>query len=338
MKEISANYSRRPTLSDIAKRANVSTWTVSQALRGSKSIGVDTIDRIVKIAAEIGYRPNQAARALVSSKSNMVAIWLQASDRGFSSYYAQIQYHLQYTAREYGYQCIAEEYILDEHLNPDFTKLLNWAIDGVILCDVPDIVKLRNTVDPNGLLPMVTIGSWEVSNTVDNIEIDLFPGSVSAVKHLLASGCNRIAFVSPMPFDTRYQAYEKIIHEAGKQTECIIVSHNNRKSAITALREFIETHGMPDGLFCQNDDFAIACYKCLCDMGIRVPEDVCIVGCDGIRETEYLPAKISTLIIPMHQIASTAMKFLRNRMENPGLSLQKELVTPQLEIRDSSSR
>lgn len=317
----------------------MSTWAVSHALRGGKSVNAETRARIVKIAGDLGYRPNQAARALVSARTNMVAIWLPDRTGEFSPYYARLQHYMLLAARKYGYYCFVEDYIFDERGNPDFTQLINLAVDGVILCDVPGVQSIRQSVDPNGRLPMVSVGSYAIEAGIDHITVDLYPGSVDAVKHLIAAGCRRVALVGSLPLEARFDAYAGVVRAAGLREECIIIpDYNNRKSITAGLLNYVHSRGMPDGLFCENDDAAIACYRAFCEMGVRVPEDVCIVGCDGIEETEYLPTQISTIVTPLKELADTAWKLLTKRIEDPTIPLQEHLITPRLEVRASSSR
>jgi LacI family transcriptional regulator len=95
---------------------------------------------------------------------------------------------------------------------------------------------------------------------------------------------------------------------------------------------------MPDAFFCHNDEAAMWCYKTLTDLGIRIPEDVGIVGCDGIPEGGYLPADLTSIVIPMQDVCSTAWTYLLARIADRNSAVQRTVVTPQLVVRASSLR
>ena len=105
-----------------------------------------------------------------------------------------------------------------------------------------------------------------------------------------------------------------------------------------SIQEFIRGQGCPEAIFCHSDDVALGIYRGLRDMQLRVPQDVALVGCDGIQDTEYLESPITTLVQPIAEICETAWRFLLQRLENPGLDRQQAVLQPGLAIRESSRR
>jgi LacI family transcriptional regulator len=126
--------------------------------------------------------------------------------------------------------------------------------------------------------------------------------------------------------------------EAGKQVEYIITPDEHRRSVASPLTDYIERHGCPDGLFCFNDDMAIGAYRTLKDLGRRIPDDVALVGCDGIDDLKYLDPRVSTIVQPLEHMCMIAWTFLERRIKNNALPLQHITVQPKLEIRESSQR
>lgn len=90
-----------------------------------------------------------------------------------------------------------------------------------------------------------------------------------------------------------------------------------KSSARTYIKEYIKAHGMPDALLCRNDDIAIGAYRGLCDMGIKVPEQVCITGCDGTEHMKYLEVPITTIEILSTELSKRALELMLKRIKNP---------------------
>jgi DNA-binding LacI/PurR family transcriptional regulator len=102
------------------------------------------------------------------------------------------------------------------------------------------------------------------------------------------------------------------------------------------VRDHVAAHGPAEALFCFSDEGAIGAYRGLRDLGLRVPDDVALVGCNGDLDTEYLDVPISTLVCPGEEMCAQAWQFLQQRMSHPDLPRQAALLLPKLEIRESS--
>ena len=97
-------------------------------------------------------------------------------------------------------------------------------------------------------------------------------------------------------------------------------------------------NGCPEALFCHSDDVAVGIYRGLCDLKLRVPEEVALVGCDGIQDTEYLECPLTTLVQPVAKMCSKAWQFLVRRLEKPGTHRQSAVFKPVLAVRESTMR
>jgi DNA-binding LacI/PurR family transcriptional regulator len=126
--------------------------------------------------------------------------------------------------------------------------------------------------------------------------------------------------------------------EAGRPPEILLVTHHSRADARLALRKHIEARGCPDGLFCFNDDVALGASRAIRENGLRVPEDVALIGHDGIEDAEYLDCPLTTLVQPVQEMTALAWRFLRRRMDDPTLPPQQALLKTQLVVRASTQR
>lgn len=131
---------------------------------------------------------------------------------------------------------------------------------------------------------------------------------------------------------------ETALAQTGREPEYILAPDDTRRSVGGVLKDYIARRGAPDGLFCFNDDMAIGAFRALRDLGLRIPDDVALVGCDGIEDAAYLDPPLTTIVQPLEEMCATAWQFLERRLLQPLLPLQQVTLEPSLEIRGSSRR
>lgn len=337
------------TIKDVAAHAEVAVSTASYVLNNKpKAISSATRERVWTAARELGYRPNPAARSLVTKRTRMVALWIMDMASAFS---ARVIAEIQAQARQHGYEMLVSE-IHDESFSvPSLpgteTPQRNvrqslWHVDGVITYLGLSNHHVALDSRPLRQVPLVTLGSFPLEGA-DFVGVELSAGAQEAVRRLQGAGCRRIAYVVPdkvnLPGDARREAYFTAIQETGLTPRVIVVPQNPtmemRAAARLAVREDVRRQEAPDGLFCFNDECAIGAYRGLRDAGLRVPEDVSIIGCNGIEDTKYLDSPLSTLVLPVQEMCRAAWQFLEQRIEAPDTAPQQVIMAPHLEIRES---
>jgi len=132
--------------------------------------------------------------------------------------------------------------------------------------------------------------------------------------------------------------YKLLMEEIGQPVEFIITPQETRQAVGPSLKEHIRKHGHPDGLFCFNDNMAIGALRALRDLDLRIPQDVALIGCDGIDDSAYLDPSLTTIAQPLEEMCEIAWSFLEARMKNPDLPVQQATLYPTLEIRGSSMK
>jgi LacI family transcriptional regulator len=326
------------TLQDIAGRAGVSKMTVSAVLSGrTKNVFVSeaTRQRVLALADEMGYRPNVAARALSTGRTNVVEFWAQnVNNPYFNAVFHAARRHL--LAHDLS---IA---LFEASVGAPALPGPAWPSDGTLVFDCPwRPEKLQERLDSKGAAhrPYVTLGTYH-DPSGDYVAVDLYPGVVNAVEHLLARSRRRVAYLvdlaSNYPEEVRCRAYADTTRFAGAEPDYLVSPDNSRATTRVFMREYVRTYGCPDGLFCHNDLMAVGAYRGLCDLGIRVPDDVMIVGCDGIEELEYLECPISTVSQPVEEMCELASRFLHARIEEADRPPQQQVLKAQLVVRQSS--
>jgi LacI family transcriptional regulator len=130
------------------------------------------------------------------------------------------------------------------------------------------------------------------------------------------------------------------MRKAGLESEFIYYPLTEEQRPVTRqlIHEYCRQHGCPEAIFCHSDDAALGVYRGLCDLKLRVPEDVALAGCDGIQDTEYLECPLTTLVQPVEKMCVTAWEFLLRRLSQPKLKLQRAILKPELAIRESTER
>lgn len=327
---------------EVAQRAGVSRTTVSFVLNGrddSGRIPPATRERVLRAAEELGYSPNHIARVLLSGRSYLINLLVR---HVHPTFFSRAIESFNGVLRDSGYDLrIQETAAWTEGHWSDISRD-RWPVDGTIVIEEASLVPLLARAG-QGSYPIVNVGSAFCTD-IDHVGIDLYAGTLEAVRHLLATGRRRIAFVGPTHADssTRWAGYIDEMR-ANDLPPCPIFTEPDwklpdRARARRAVDRFLESNRCPDAVYCFNDENAIGALRALKDRGVRVPEDVAIVGCDDIDETEYHDPPLSTLHYPYDEAARLAWEFLRKRIENPDATpLQSIVLKPELVIRQSSS-
>ncbi|HEU5123209.1 MAG TPA: LacI family DNA-binding transcriptional regulator [Verrucomicrobiae bacterium] len=324
------------TQAQIARKLGVSRQLVTFALSGYPQISQESRERILAAAEEMGYRPNPYARALRKGRSGIIGLWIPD----------QISTHYTHVARELNrlVKAAKHELIVSEvSIAKDQQMLSHVPMDGIIVVDAPDQASLYRKTPQALRVPIVSMGVNCIENA-DAVQIDLLAGTLEVMKHLISSGFRRIAhatFVQKnFPGAARRMGYVQAMREAKLKPEFIYYPLTEEQRPITRklIQDYIRDNGKPDAIFCHSDDVAIGIYRGLCDMKLRVPDDIALVGCDGIQDTEYLECPLTTLVQPVASMCAAGWQFLVERIEESDTKPQKVVLKPSLVIRDSSHR
>lgn len=327
-------------ITQLAARLNLSKGTVSRILNDRTApFAAETRLRVIAAAAEMGYRPNPIARALATGRTGSVAFWIRNLRTSYRARVAQV-FEAQQEARAYRLIIRLFGRDLEQGNGGSGVLTLSESVDGIVTHGPPPTNWVHLAENASKRTPIIYTGTIPDPDAPDWVGVDLAGVSRQAVEHLLASGRKRIAHLTPYPThspgDERTQAYSSVMAQAGLAPEMLRVESALRADIRQSVRDYITSQGCPEALFCYNDESAIAAYRALCDLGLRVPDDIALVGCDGIEDTEYLAVPISTIVLPTVETCRLAWQFLERRMQDPDAPPQRIVLQPTFVIRESS--
>ncbi len=324
------------TIKQIAECVGVSPSTVSRVLsgRGERLISEQTRQRVLRAAEELGYQPHLAARSLVTGRTSTVALWMYHL---YTAFHAQVVHLVETSLWRSGYEMLIRQ--VGHQSEP---PRHGWGrVDGIIGFECVGALRCVQKHSRRRPVPVVSMGAYYLAD-VDHVGVDLYTGTAQAVQHLIQQGCRRVTYLvnaeSRHPGDARRDAYDAVMEEAGLRREYIVSVDQSRAAAAAAVAAHVEQFGLPDAIFCHNDEMALGAYRSLRLLGVRVPEDVALVGCDGIEDTEYVEVPLTTIRQPLEEMCRLACEFLQRRMAQPDIPLQSAVLLPQLLVRESSLR
>ena len=330
---------RRSTIRDIAAAVGTSPATVSKVLteRGDDLISDTTRQRIRDMARELGYSPNLAARALVTGRTHCIALWAET----LADYHSMVANVLLDVVRPSHYEMVITDVVKHPDWHAHFQRNAPWPVDGIIALDSPQSVEAYLATSAGRNAPVVSIGAYYVAHT-DHVGVDLGAGVREAARHLAEQDCERIAHLTcghgMRPGDARRLAYEDTMRELGREPLFLVTDESSREDARLLVHHLARRGDLPDALLCFNDEIAIGAYRGLIEMGVRIPDDVALTGCDGILDTAYFNPPITTIIQPVNELCQAAWECLKKRLDRPDIPLQSRLLNGVLAVRESSLR
>ncbi|KAF5998777.1 LacI family DNA-binding transcriptional regulator [Streptomyces sp. WAC00263] len=331
-------------LRDVAERAGVSIRTVSNVVNGYAPVAEETRLRVEKAVAELGYRPNLLARNLKRGRTGMLALVVPELD---VPYFSELARAVIAEARTRGYTVVIDQ--TDGEPDRERELIMRGAsaarFDGVILS--PLSLSQADLAQRDGADPLVLLGERIAESQYDHVAIDNVAAAYAATEHLLDLGRTRIAAVGDQPYDTgetaqlRTRGYRDAHAARGLAVDESLILATPRfhlsdgAAAMAALLD--HPGGPPDAVFCYNDLLALGAIRTLLTRGLRVPEDVAVVGFDDIETGRYNTPTLTTVSPDKATIARLAVERITGRLDDALKDPPVELWAPhQLVVREST--
>jgi DNA-binding LacI/PurR family transcriptional regulator len=334
------------TMQDVARHAGVSVMTVSNVVNEHPHVRDSTRKRVLAAITELGYRVNTTARSLRQGRSGVIGLALPQIDR---PYFGMLSAMVIERAAAFGYDVVIEQTGSRRQGEMDaisHSRLRSY--DGLLLHAAEladeDAALLR------GDYPIVVLGERAYSAPVDHVVMANEEGGAMAAQHLMERGCRRPSMIggrmwSPGDVDVatiRTKGFVAAVQQAGLPFDPrqIWVSPYTLEAARASVRDLLETVPDVDGIFCATDHVAFGVLRGLAELGLRVPQDVCVIGFDDVPEAAYTTPSLTSLAPDHAAITDAALSLLVERIsgERPANDYREVIGPVSLVERESTAR
>lgn len=331
-------------LKDIAKELGVSVVTVSRALRDRPDIAQSTKARILARVKELKYRPNLAARSLVTGRSSLIGLVVPDLIHPF---FGEVAKGLSAALREQGYYVIVASSESDPELEQDeIEHMLARHLDCLVLASCQEDSAALQRISEAGV-PLVLVDRKYRGFDANLVGVDDFKVGELATEHLLQQGCRRIAHIrgpESSVGNDRMEGYRETLRRHGMPVNdkyVVSFGYSSESDGETrgrrAMDAVLDLKPRPDSLFCFNDTLAIGAMFRALEAGLRIPQDLAIVGCGNFHYSSKLRIPLSSVDQRAREMGTRAAKMISTLLEKPQSNrFRKALLEPQLIARASS--
>lgn len=322
------------TIRDVAERAEVSVASVSRVLNGAGPVTEATRQRVLEAVEALQYVPHSGARSLSTSRTNTVGVILPDL---YGEYFSELIRGMDLAARALGYHLIVSSSHDDAAEASAAIRSMRGRVDGLIVLS-PHLGAANLASGLAGRTPILLMNGGGSDADRPSIIVDNHGGAVAAVEHLVALGRRRIAHIAGpagnLDAEARMAGYMEAMAAAGLPTSVVDgaftkASGHEAGEALAALAE------RPDAVFAANDNMAVGAMLALQEAGLRVPEDVALVGFDDIPLASLVRPGLTTLKIQIAETGRNALVRLVKLIGSPG-DVACEVVRPELVVRAST--
>lgn len=325
------------TMKDVARLAGVSTATVSRSLSSPETVSPETVSKVMEAVRKLNYEPNILARNLRTNATMFIIVVLPDITNPF---FGQILRGIEEVAHAAGYTVLLCDTANDPNRELTYTNILRRrGADGIIF--------LTARVDRSHMLhlatskPMVLACEYIEGLPVPQVAIDNMGAGLMATQHLLRLGHRRIGLVNGpenvILCRDRRNGYRLALQHAGIALDPALttVGEFDYQSGRQAVRQLLALPEPPTAIFCASDQLAMGVINEARSMGLRVPDDLAVVGFDDIGFAEMFHPQLSTIAQPMHEIGETAMRLLLSVIHCDDESPRQVVLPHSLVIRES---
>ncbi len=316
---------------EIARLAGVSQATVSRALSGHPHVAEMTRRRVLDVIEETGYLPNVLARALVTRRTATIGLVVSNIT---SQFYPELIEAVCAIAAEHDLSVVLGNTQQDPERQKDYLNLLiARRVDGIILTstmmEAPYVAELARR-----RYPIVLVNRLTTDNIGDSVSIDNEDGSKQAVRHLLALGHRRLAYLGGLKGTStnrdRERGFKAALHEAGLHLDpqALLWGDYTPQRAFHAATQLLHLPDRPTAVVCADDGSALSFMDGLFDKGVSVPGGCAVIGFDDVRDAAHRQIGLTTVRQPVAQMAEIAMHLLLDRIGGVSPADPRQVVLP----------
>ena len=333
------------TLKDIARDLGVSVITVSKALRDHSDISEETKARVLKRVKEMNYRPNLAARALVTGRTNLLGFVVPEL---MNPFFTEIVRGVSSALHGSGYTLVTTSADEDPKLEKQVVEqLIARRVDALLVASTQWSVEMFRRVEEAGI-PYILIDRSFTGLAAHFVGVNDDEVGALATRHLADVGCRRIAHIGGAEISSvigRMQGYKRALAKLGLMADPELIFNVERveelrdEGGYKAAKKLLEAAPRLDGIFCYNDSTAFGAIAAVLDAGLRVPEDVAVVGCGNLMYDKFLKIPLTSVDQQTMGIGQKAGTLALQLIEaGEPIAPRRILLEPKLVVRQSTQR
>jgi LacI family transcriptional regulator len=332
-------------MKDIARDLGVSVVTVSKVVRNVPDISEKTRQRVLKRIKELNYTPNAAAQALVTGRSRVVALIVPDLVHPF---FAEVAKGLSAVLRRKAYSLVISSSEEDPALEQkEIEHLLARGVDALIIASVQTSAQGFRRIEERHT-PYVLIDRKFDGLAANFIGVDDELVGRLATAHLIEAGCRRIAHIAGSGVSSaigRLEGYKRTLKKHGLSAPADLVvsrAHGDDLGDVTgyeAMQRLLALQPRPDGVFCYNDPTAMGAMLAILDHGLKIPNDVAVVGCGDVHYSKFLRIPLTTISQQTEEMGRKAGQLALSLVNAKGAARARTiLLKPRLEVRQSTCK
>lgn len=333
-------------LKDIANELGLSVVTVSKVLRDHPDIGEDTRRRVLKRMRELNYQPNLAARSLVTGRTWTIGLVVPDLLHPF---FADVAKAISSESRKHGYSLFISSSDEDPELEiQEIRQLIARQVDVLVIASAQRSPEGFRKLDAQKK-PYVLIDRRFSGFNANFVGVDDEAVGALATSHLIEQGCSRIAHIRGPEVSTavgRLKGFQEALaaHRRRLPSEYVVSlgssgDHLGERGGYEAAKRLLALRNRPDGIYCFNDPSALGAMRAILDSGLRIPQDVAVIGCGNLSYSDFLRIPLSSIDQGSESIGKCAATLALNLgRKGAGAEPATELIRPQIVIRASSRR
>ncbi|EMC2456412.1 TPA: substrate-binding domain-containing protein [Vibrio cholerae] len=327
------------TMKDIARLAGVSTSTVSHVINKSRFVSDEIAERVNNAAQQLNYAPSVLARSLKMNRTKTIGMLVTTSTNPF---FGEVVKGVERSCYHQGYNLILCNTEGDnQRMKASINTLLQKRVDGLLLmCSTLEGERL-DVFDRYPDIPIVVMDWGPILFASDKIQDNSLQGGYMAAKHLIECGHKEIGCITgPLirhQAQMRYEGYKRALAEAGIaiNPDWIVESDFECEGGYQAFEKLYERGKLPSALFVSNDMMAMGVIQAASQRGLRVPDDLSLIGYDDVHIAKFMTPALTTIHQPKYRLGKAAVDTLLYRLENPDTTAQVVQLEPTLVVRNS---
>ncbi len=327
------------TMKDIARLAGVSTSTVSHVINKSRFVSDEIAERVNNAAQQLNYAPSALARSLKMNRTKTIGMLVTTSTNPF---FGEVVKGVERSCYHQGYNLILCNTEGDnQRMKASINTLLQKRVDGLLLmCSTLEGERL-DVFDRYPDIPIVVMDWGPILFASDKIQDNSLQGGYMAAKHLIECGHKEIGCITgPLirhQAQMRYEGYKRALAEAGIaiNPDWIVESEFECEGGYQAFEKHYQRGKLPSALCVSNDMMAMGVIQAASQRGLRVPDDLSLIGYDDVHIAKFMTPALTTIHQPKYRLGKAAVDTLLYRLENPDTTAQVVQLEPTLVVRNS---